>query len=45
MKRLREAGHIVTRQTPLRSHMGPMLVMVMIFSSLASFPITPKMLF
>jgi hypothetical protein len=38
MKWLRAARHPVTLYTPFKSLMGPMLVMVAIFSGLASMP-------
>jgi hypothetical protein len=38
MKRLRAARHPMTLCTPLKSLMGPMLVMAAIFSGLASMP-------
>jgi hypothetical protein len=38
MKRLRAARHPMTLYTPFKSLMGPMLVMAVIFSGLASMP-------
>jgi hypothetical protein len=38
MKRLREAMHLETHWTPLRSCMGPMFVMAMTFLGLGSIP-------